>query len=183
MLLLGACDERKVPVTTKQNKLNLVEFVKCPFNEEFDENTDLEKYVLKNFGNPDSIKKRKKLMDINEIAINETRLIYNKNYSFEIYKWISKKKGFEIFKKISMSNFPDLKYGINKNTTTKDVEALFGKPESMSIIQRKESDKDDNTIYYYIHGPDNLYIYDLNIRFEKEKLRGISIRINTGLAL
>ena len=143
LLLFCACDKKEEIVTTEQNILNLADFVKCPFKDEFDDKTSLEKYVLKKFGKPKSIEKlRTWLYDHSEVIVDRIHIEY-KGYSFEICRGVSKR--FEVFERIY--NIPDdidLKYGIKKQETTiKDIEKLFGKPEKVDIDQ-------DSTSYIYI---------------------------------
>ena len=162
------CEYDKKVVTTEQNISNLADFVKCPFNEEFDKNTDLEKYVLKKFGKPDIIEKwRDWLGDHSERFGDKIRLVYDGKYLFYIHRWVFKSKKFEIFKGISIYNYADLKHGINKETTKKDIENLFGPLKGIDTG-------------YYCYNPDGPYIYHFNIGFEKGKVYSISIRINIG---
>ena len=183
ILLLAQClllsCEYKV-VTTEQNILNLADFVKCPFNEEFDDKTNLEKYVLKKFGKPDSVRKRRAPFGDIDI-INKIDLRYEKNYSFSIYRGV--KKRFEFFRNIKIFNYSDLKYGINEKTTIRDIESLFGKPEMAikgsrtSILPNGYADsRDDDTLYAYrYNNGDNLYYYFIDFGFKEGKLNSIYI--------
>ena len=146
LLLFCVCDKKEVEkeiVTTEQNILNLADFVKFPFKDEFNNKTNLEKYVLKKFGKPKYTRKlRTCLYDHSEINVERISIVYDES-SFEICRGVSKR--FEVFE--SIYNIPDnidLKYGIKKKETTiKDIESLFGKPEKIKIIQ-------DSTIYISI---------------------------------
>lgn len=181
--LFCACNEKKATVyyeeetaikITEQNKLNLVDFVKCPFDEEFDDKTNLEQYVLKKFGKPDKFGKgRAPLGDASgaDIITDKIWLRYDRKYSFIICKGVSKK--FEVFDEIYIYNFIDLKYGINEETAIRDIESLFGKPKR---IQQKRNDTYSYTIYYYdFDNKDNPYIYFLYFGFRDEKLHSIEI--------
>ena len=180
-LLFCVCDKKEI-VTTEQNKLNLADFIKWPFNEELDDNTDLEKYVLKKFGKPDSIRKwRDWLGDHSEVVADKIELLH-KDYAILIYKWVFKRKRFEVFKSIAMTNYTDLKYGINNETTIKDIERLFGKPDEIQNIQREKSDaRSDVLYYYYVHEDSVAYVYSLGIGFRKGRYRYISVTINISL--
>ena len=145
-LLFCACNKKEV-ITTEQHKLNLADFVKCPFNEEFGENTNLEKYVLKKFGTPDSTRKwRSQIADHDERVADKIELMYE-NCEILIYRWVSKKR-FEIFKGIFMLDYTDLKHGINKETTTKDIERIFGKPERAEKFQIEKNIAGSDADYY-----------------------------------
>ena len=183
VLLLAQCfllfcvHDKKEVVTTEQNKLNLADFVKRPFNEEFDDNTDLEKYVLKKFGKPDSIRKwRDILYDHSEVVADKIQLSYKK-YSFVIYRGVFKKKKFEVFQRISVPDYIDLKHGINKETTIKDIERLFGKPEKIENIQRTEGYLGCDIYYcYYVYiNKQYIHRYDLEIGFKNGKLDYLSV--------
>jgi hypothetical protein len=147
LFLFCVCDKKEVEkeiVTTEQNILNLADFVKSPFKDEFNNKTNLEKYVLKKFGKPKYTRKwRAALSDHSEVSVERTSIVYKKS-SFEICRGLSKR--FEVFE--SIYNIPDnidLKYGIKKKETTiKDIEGLFGKPEKVDIDQ-------DSTSYIYIY--------------------------------
>ena len=165
LLLFCTCDKKEV-VTTEQNILNLADFVKCPFNEEFDSNTNLEKYVLKKFGKPKYIRKwRAPLYDYSKVVADQIYIQYV-GYSFDIYRGVFKK--FEVFKNIYIRrDYTDFKYRINNETTIQDVERLFGKPESV----------DDRDSYFYIYSPEGPYQYHLRIAFIDGKIYSISIDI------
>ena len=111
------------------------------------------------------------IYDNSEVVADQIQIAYE-DYSFEIYRGVSKR--FEVFN--SIYNIPDgidLKYGIKKKETTiKDIERLFGKPEEVYINQ-------DQTSYTYIYSI-NQYDYKLYIRFKKGEVAGINIdvRIN-----
>ena len=173
LLLFCVCDKKEeVIVTTEQNRLNLADFVKCPFNEEFNDKTNLEKYVLKKFGKPDSVERGEIAIDeVNGVEGDRIRLTYDGKYSFEIYKWTFKKKKFEIFRLIYIKDCTDLKYGINNETTIKDIERLFGNPGS---IEKREGDV---AAYYYSYGT-NQYLYNLAIGLGEGKLYSLRIHIN-----
>ena len=171
LLLFCACDDREiVTVTAEQQVLNLADFVKCPFNEGFDENTDLEKNVLKKFGKPDSVRKwRKKLAAHSEMIVDNSYLSYE-NYEFEIRRGVNKK--FEYFELMLILNFTDLKYGINKETTIKDIERLFGNSEDFTDVE-------DSYIsnYSYEDNDDSPYFYRLRLAFRKKKLDSLRVVI------
>ena len=191
LLLSCVCDKKEAitSITTEQNKLNLVAFGKCPFNEEFKKNTNLEKYVLKKFGKPDRVIKDRGPLghgDAENIITDIIILQYfvenpSDKYEFEIYKGVSKK--FEFFKYISIHNLIDLKYGINETTTMRDIENLFGKPildgrdEEVENLKRKGSDAYSYTgSYKYSHRNDgHLYYYLFQFGFNKGKLKYIYI--------
>ena len=160
--------DKKEVITAEQQKLNLADFVEWPFNEKFNDKTDLEKYVLKKFGKPDSTRKwRAPLGDAyyREVPADKIQIEYE-SYSFEIYRWVYKKKRYEIFKGISIYDHTDLKHGINEKTTIKDIERLFGKPDSVG-----------NYSYSYLYTTDK-YSYHFDIVFIGGKLTNLSIRIN-----
>jgi len=124
LLLFCSCDEKITKEQKIQMKSNLIDFVKCPFNEEFKKNTNLEKYVLKKFGKPDSASKsRGAINDFSKIIAEHIHITY-KDYIFWLNRGVNKR--FEVFTKIFIKNFTGLKYGINKDTTIKDIEKLFG---------------------------------------------------------
>ena len=154
-LLFCTCDKKEV-VTTEQNILNLADFVKFPFKDEFD-NTNLEKYVLKKIGKPKWIEKfRTTLYDHSEVVIDRIHIEYD-GYSFRICRGVSKR--FEVFETIyATPDNIDLKYGIKKKETTiKDIEGLFGKPEKVTNIK-------NYTSYEYIYSTEQ-YKYLFDIRF------------------
>ena len=177
LLLFCVCDKKEVAVveTTEQNILNLADFTKCPFNEKFDNKTDLEKYVLKKFGKTDRIDRRRGPTAEHSVIIADKTNIRYENVSFLIYKGVNKK--FNGFKEIFMSNFINLKYGINNETTTKDIEGLFGQPIKIEDIKKKENEKGNDTIYYY-YREDGPYSCLLEFRFRREKLNYMAIRIH-----
>ena len=180
-LLFCACDKKEI-VTTEQNILNLTDFVKCPFNEEYDDKTNLEKYILKKFGKPDKFGKGRTSLgdaDAADIVIDEIWLRYyetssvDEKYSFVIYRGISKK--FEVFARIYIYNYTDLKYRINENTTNRDIENLFGKPNE---FEQKKIDGDDYKKYSYYtssYNKNSPYYYQLHLRFKGMKLDYINI--------
>lgn len=181
LLLFCVCDKKEI-VTTEQNILNLANFVKCPFNEEFDDKINLEKYVLKKFGKPNRVSKvRGTTGEHSGVVVDKIGIEYE-NYSFSIYRGIEKR--FEVFKEISMLNYTDLKYGINEETTMRDIENLFGKPElrgrdeEVQSIQQKGSAAYSYTGFYNYYYEDNdksPYRYRLDIGFTKGKLGSISV--------
>ena len=188
-LLFCVCDKKEIK-TTEQNILNLADFVKCPFNEEFKNNTNLEKYVLKKFGKPDVFGKgRTSLGDAANayIIIDEIWLEYlkkdpdDKYSSFIVYRGVSKR--FEVFSKIYIQNFIDLKYGINEETTMRDIENLFGRPilkgrpEEVQKRRQKGSRYGYTGSYYYLYNEDP-YVYHLDFEFEKGKLDSIHIKVH-----
>ncbi|MCL1864649.1 MAG: hypothetical protein FWF73_02430 [Spirochaetes bacterium] len=146
--------------------------MKCPFNEMFDSNTNLENYVLKKFGKPDiDWKERKKLGKDKELSIvvDWIVLVYNNDKyksKFDITRGINKKLNF--FDSILLLDFTDLKYEINNETTIKDIESLFGKSRDVSEI------KDVYEISYDYY--DDIYLYHLKFVFRKKKLSAIHIR-------
>ena len=169
LLLFCTCDEKVTEEQKIQMKSNLIDFIKCPFNEEFDDKTDLEKYVLKKFGKPDRVSRsRGAINDFSEVIADHIYLIYGEIYEFWINRGINKR--FEVFKIIFMSNFIDLKYGINKDTTIKDIEKLFG-------LHYSGNQQEDDIRYDYTY-KDGPYLYHLGIGFWKGKLNYISIHIN-----
>jgi len=173
LLLCCVCNKKEeIIVTTEQNILNLADFIKCPFNEEFKKNTNLEKYVLKKFGKPDRVIKDRGPLghgDAENIITDIIILQYfvenpSDKYEFAIKKGVSKR--FEFFKYISIFNLTDLKYGINKKTTMRDIENLFGKPildgrdEEVENLRRKGSDAYSYTgSYRYGHSNDGHLYY------------------------
>ncbi|MCL1864647.1 MAG: hypothetical protein FWF73_02420 [Spirochaetes bacterium] len=173
-LLFCTCD--KEVVTTEQHRLNLATFVTCPFNEEFDSNTNLEKYVLKKFGKPYSVSKGRDKLGLHRelveppIVVDRLELIYEKKYQFDITRGINKR--LEFFDSIFLLDFTDLKYGINNETTIKDIKSLFGKPYNFTEI---EDVYDIN--YYYSFSKGSPYLYHLEIVFRKKKLHSISIDV------
>ncbi|MCL1864648.1 MAG: hypothetical protein FWF73_02425 [Spirochaetes bacterium] len=173
-LLFCTCD--KEVVTTEQHELNLIAFVTCPFNEKFDSNTNLEKYVLKKFGKPYSVSKWRDKLGLHReppkapIEVDQIVLRYEKKYEFEITRGINKK--IEFFKMIFLLDFTDLKYGINKDTTIKDIEKLFG---NLGGVTEIEDVYEIN--YYYTYSDDSPYGYTLKIVFRKGKLDYIDIRM------
>ena len=183
-LLFYACDKKETEIIeikiTEQNILNLADFVKCPFNEEFKKNTNLEKYVIKKFGKPDEFGKGRDTLGnavVADIIIDEIWLKYSEKmpgdiYSFRIYRGVSKR--FEVFAGIYINKFTDLKYGFNEETTIKDIDNLFGKPKEHGI-KRKGNDIKQ---YYYCYSNDGPYVYHLYIRFTDEKLDSIDINTN-----
>jgi hypothetical protein len=178
LFLFCACDKKEI-VTTEQNRLNLADFVKCPFNEVFDNKTNLEKYVLKKFGKPEKVWKwRDVVNDSSDVLVDVIDIEYE-NYLFVIKKGV--KKNFEVFTQIFILNFLDLKYGINKETTMRDIENLFGQPYEAKIIKRKEKDEEDGAAYYYIYGENNRYVYHFSIGFIKGKLNSMGIDVNINL--
>ena len=189
ILLLAQCfllscvydKKEEVVVTTEQNRLNLADFVKCPFNEAFDDKTNLEKYVLKKFGKPDSFQKARGTYDQdNKVLTDWIEIVYEK-YTFEIYKGVINNKRFEIFRKIYIDDYTDLKNGINNETTIKDIERIFGRPREAKYLQREESDEGNDTIYHYNYNDydnNSPYYYHLDIGFRREKLNSIGININ-----
>ena len=200
--LFYACDKKEVAIegtsevvteviTTEQKELNLVDFVRFPFNEEFKINTNLEKYVLKKLGKPDEVTKgRDSLNDTDgaDMVVYRIWLEYSERrsgdkFSFTICRGVSKK--FEVFEKIYIERFIDLKYGINEKTTMRDIENLFGspalegRPEEVQNLQRKGSDVYSYTGYYsYLYSPDGPYVYHLNFGFSEGKLDSIKIKVN-----
>jgi len=174
--LLCVCDTKKekaAVVTPEQQELNLTDFVKCPFNEEFNDKTNLEKYVLKKFGKPDKLKKWRGPLDKTagaNIITDEIEIGYSAKYAFGIQRGVSKK--FEVFETIAIKNPTnvDLKYGINEETTMRDIKNLFGEP-----LEAKEGS------YYYRYSSYNsggAYVYHLHIYFENGKLYYLEIKIN-----
>ena len=168
LFLFCVCDKKEI-VTTEQNILNLADFVKCPFKEEFDDKTDLEKYVLKKFGKPYTTNKlRRALYDHCEVVVDKIKIEYEESL-FRIHRGVSKR--FEVFERIyGIPDDADLKYGIKrKETTIKDIERLFGKPEVVTIIK-------DFTSYKYTYNTNQYkYKYDLDIRFINGKYIFLSI--------
>ena len=174
--LLLFCTCEKEVVTTEQHRLNLVTFVTCPFNEKFDNNTNLEKYVLKKFGKPDNVWKERRELGIHReladvpIAVERINLEYKNKYQFKITKGINKR--LEFFDSIFLGDFTDLKYGINNETTIKDIKILFGNPKDITDI------KDVYDInYYYSFSDESPYFYHLEIVFRKEKLDTVHVRV------
>ena len=175
--------EATVVETTEQNILNLADFVKCPFNEEFNNKTNLEKYVLKKFGKPDKLGKGRTSLgdaDTANIIIDEIWLRYYEKYpddgkySFVIHRGISKR--FEVFARIHIWNFTDLKYGINEKTTIRDIENLFGEPESVKRGPREDGRPYSFIDYeYWYSNDDNLYFYRFDLGFRDGKLYSIYI--------
>ena len=177
LLLCCVCGNKETAILepTEQQRLNLANFVKCPFKEEFKNNTNLEKYVLKKFGKPDNFGKVKSGFgdagneDIfgYEIWLNYTEK--NPGARFTIFRGISVNgvsKKFEIFKYLSIYNLTDLidfKYGINIKTTTRDIENLFGKSGN---LEKKYYDSDNE---------DSPYYYFLTFGFEEGKLNSLYI--------
>jgi len=187
--LFYACDKKEVTTVktiaepTEQNILNLADFVKCPFKDEFNDNTNLEKYVSKKFGKPDKVVKVRDVLGAGstDIVVDRIWLEYTEEdpgdrYSFTICRGVSKK--FEVFEKISIYVYTDLKYGINKETTMKDIGILFGLPKSIQNIQREENDTASDTIYYYLYSTAGPYVYHFTIGFRKAKLNNINIKNN-----
>ena len=175
-LLFCVCDKKEAVIveTTEQNKLNLIDFVKCPFNEEFDEKTDLEKYVLKKFGKTDRIRKwRGPTGEHSKVIADKIDIIYEKD-RFVIYKGVNKK--FKVFETIFISNYIDLKFGIDNETTIKDIERLFGQPKKIDNIKREKNDEGINSIYYYFRN-DGAYSYNLDLGFIQKKLNYIRVNI------
>ena len=174
--LLLFCTCEKEVVTTEQNRLNLAAFVTCPFNEKFDDKTDLEKYVLKKFGKPNNVWKYREKLGIHReppdapIVVDRVTLEYKNKYQFDITKGINKRLQF--FDSIFLGDFTDLKYGINNETTIKNMKRLFGKPKDVSEIE------DVYEINYYYSHKDNIqYLYHLEIVFRKEKLDTVHVRV------
>ena len=171
-LLFCTCD--KEVITTEQNELNLINFVTWPFNDmKFESSTNLEKYVLKKFGKPDSVSKgRRKIGEHTlpvPIVVDRIELAYENKYEFDITRGINRK--IEFFDLIFILDFTDLKYGINNETTIKDIERIFGKPGYVTEV------KDVYEIdYYYSYSDDSPYGYRLEIVFKKKKLRSIYVR-------
>ena len=168
-LLFCTCNKKEETTeieTTEQNELNLADFVKCPFKDEFDDKTNLEKYVLKKFGKPKYMRKwRAVIYDNSEVIADQIQIAY-KDYSFEIHRGVYKR--FEVFKYILiLEDFQHIKYGINKETITKDIKRLFGRPERIK----------DRDSYFYSYSPDGQYSYHLNITFIDDKIYSISIEI------
>ena len=169
-LLFCVCDNKEI-ATIEQKRLNLADFVKCPFNEGFDENTDLEKYVLKKFGKPepDNLRrKRGKVGEHSEVIADYSWLMYE-NYEFEIMRGVNRK--FKCFEKMLILDFKDLKHGINKDTTIKDIERLFGKSEDFTDVE-------DSYIINYDYEDDSTYFYRIRIAFRDKKLKSIRIAVN-----
>ena len=168
LLLFCTCDEKITKEQKIQMKSNLIDFIKCPFNEEFKNNTNLEKYVLKKFGKPDSASKsRGAINDFSEVIADHIHLTY-KGYIFWINRGVNKR--FEVFTQIYIKNFTGLKYGISKETTVKDIERLFG-------LYYSGDRKEDNIRYDYTYknGP---YLYHFGIGFRNGELSYISIDVN-----
>jgi len=169
-LLLCTCD--KEVVTTEQHRLNLADFVTCPFNEKFDNKTNLEKYVLKKFGEPDSVRKGRKNLGEHRkewaIVTDWIEVAYQRKYTFRIYRGVNKR--LEFFDMIFFLEFTDLKYEINNETTIKDIKRLFGKPRDVTDI---EDVYDIN--YYYSYSHDSPYLYHLEIIFRKGKLSSMYV--------
>ena len=180
LLLCCVCGNKETAIEdpTEQQRSNLADFVKCPFKEEFKNNTNLEKYVLKKFGKPDSVEKWKDVIhDYSDVVVDRIDLNYKGNYLFSIYRGIKKK--FEVFKKIFILNFSDLKYGINKEATVKDIERLFGQPNEIQNIQREENKKGrPDMVYHYSFNCGDSYVYHLSIGFRKKKLDSVGINVN-----
>ena len=168
-LFFCTCD--KEIVTTEQHRLSLVDFVMFPFNEEFADKTDLEKYVLKKFGKPDNVVKGGMFGEHREerkLIVDRIELEYKNRYQFRIYRGVNKR--LEIFARIFMLDFVDLKYGINKETTIKDIKKLFGQPEYFTDV--------DNS-YIANYSCDNSPYYGrLRITFGDGKLNSMTITIN-----
>ena len=170
LLLFCTCDEKVSKEQEIQMELNLIDFIKCPFNEEFKNNTNLEKYVLKKFGKPDSVYKwRGGTSDFSEVIAEHIHLTYKKNYIFWINRGVNKK--FEVFTKIYIKDFTGLKYGINKDTAIKDIERLFG-------LHYSGNRQEDDIRYSYTYSDDSQYVYHFGIGFWKGELYYISIDIN-----
>jgi hypothetical protein len=175
--LFCACGNKgsiSLEIPTEEQKLRLADFKKCPFNEEFTNKTDLEKYVLKKFGKPDTFYKWSgKFGEHSEVTAYFIQLHYKNKYEFEINKVINRK--FQFFDTIFLLDFPDLKYGINKDTTIKDIESLFGKSREFTDVE------DSYIIYYSYEDNDGPYYYSLKIAFSNKKLSSISVetRLNT----
>ncbi|MCL1864572.1 MAG: hypothetical protein FWF73_02030 [Spirochaetes bacterium] len=191
--LFCVCTKEAV-LTTEENRLNLADFVKCPFNEKIEKNTDFVKYFLKKFGKPDEFKRGQVYPGDNSglIAVEETLLEYDEKYRFIIHsctrdleeytkefrKRINKK--FKVIREISIYSISDadLKYGLNTETTIKDIERLFGKPDWSH---------GDTTYVYSYDACDSTYCsaleriemfyYRLYLEFKKGKL--IKIKIET----
>ena len=191
-LLFCACSNKggiPLEITTEDQKLRLSDFVKCPFNEEFKNNTNLEKYVLKKFGRPDEILKGRGSLGYGSntgIIKNQITLRYYEKYSFIIYRGVSMK--FELFSEIYIYTFEDLKYGINEKTTMRGIENLFGKPildgqpEEVKNFRRKGSDayRYTGSFLYYDHSKDDdfSYRYCLVFRFWEGELKTINVITN-----
>ena len=182
LLLFCTCNKKEETTeieTTEQNELNLADFVKCPFNEEFKSNTNIEKYVLKKFGKPDEvIKVRGPLDDTTgaDIIIDHIELRYSEKYSFVIYRGISRK--FEIFSRIYMYKFIDLKYGISEKTSIRNIENLYGNPESVKKRPRTKDRPYSFTDYRYSYSSDDSHEYFLYFGFLEGRLHSIEIITN-----
>ena len=189
LLLFYACDKKEATTVetiaepTEQNIMNLADFVKCPFNEGFNGKTNLEKYVLKKFGKPDKVVKGRDALgdaDSADIVVDRIWLEYTEEdpgdkYSFTICRGVSKR--FEVLERIYICKYTDLKYGINEETTIRDIENLFGRPRKVQNIQREENDTASDIHYRYAYS-DGPYVYHLSFGFRKEKLNSIGININ-----
>jgi hypothetical protein len=182
-LLCCVCEKNEPAIVepTEQQRSNLASFVKFPFNEEFKNKINLEKYVLKKLGKPDEFGKVRKGFgdgpneDIfgDEIWLEYTEKDFGDRYSFTIFRVVSfmgiSKSSFEFFKYLSiydLTNLSDLKYGINEKTTTRDIENLFGKSGN---LEKKT---------YYYESSDNKDIparYILKFWFKKGKLDSLYI--------
>ena len=172
-LFFCTCEDNAKTETIIRNEYDIVDFITCPFNEKFDDKTNLEKYVLKKFGKPEIVwKERKRLGDHKElpIVVDWIVLIYNNDKyksKFEITRGINKRLDF--FNSILILDFTDLKYGINNGTTIKDIEKLFGTPYVKDI--------EDGYELEYRHGyVDDIYIYELKFVFRKKKLNAVHIQ-------
>ena len=154
---------------TEEQKLNLADFVKFPFKEKFDNKTNLEKYVLKKFGKPDSLRRKRDTLGEHSEVIADYSYLEYKNYDFEIIRGVNKR--FKCFNKIFLLDFIDLKYGINKDTTIKEIEGLFGKSKDFTDVE-------DSYIINYDYEDNSTYFYRIRITFGNKKLDSITIRVN-----
>ena len=177
LLLFCTCDEKVTKEQEIQMESNLIDFIKCPFNEEFKNNTNLEKYVLKKFGKPDSVwKRRGPIYDNSGIVADIFKLKYEKSCTFWIYRGINKK--FEVFAEIFIYNYADLKYGINEETTIRDIENLFGKPKKVNKVPKEKGRPYSYTGYNYFYPNDDKYLYNLYFRFKEGGLDCISVEVD-----
>ena len=131
--------------------------------------------MLKKFGKTDRIGKRRgPTAEHSAIIADKTDIMYKKA-RFVIYRGVNKK--FNGFTEISMSNFMNLKYGINNETTTKDIAGLFGQPRKIEDIKREKNDEGIDIIYYY-YIEDGPCGYFLELGFIRTKLDYMVIRIH-----
>lgn len=179
----------------KENKLNLADFVKCPFNEKIEENADFAKYFLRKFGKPDEFKKGSAFPgDLSTIIEAEQTLLgYNGKYRFKIWKCVrylesGSTRKFKTIKEIRIYSVSDadLKYGLNSETTIKDIDRLFGKPKDIENYTREKDSPYADTRYYYEYDTNpsstsidisekELFWYSFDLRFRNGTLSELEI--------